>query len=590
MIVPMKKVSIIVQIKDSFSVVKFLSKMGVLHVTHQNLPKGKEITELKIKISLANQVMGILGIFKTQRVKKEIVNWEDLAKQVVDSKKRLEELEESAITFLERIREWEKWGDFNLDQIQDLAKKGIFIRLYQLPLKMVQRSKTRGQRLQDLPEEVVLKVVHVSGGIAYCVAISKEKIKIPFKEIQLPEMSLGKMKARLKEDMEMTEIVKKELMEYGGYKDSLFEIMESLEKQLEFFEAVKGMGEEGQFLYLVGYAPYYSVNKLTEASKKEGWGVVIDDPSKEDLVPTLIQNPRWISIINPVLRFIGAFPGYGELDISLCFLTFLSIFFGILIGDLGYGLIYFILTIFLQRKFNHQVADKSIFYLFYLLSSCAMIWGLLTATFFGTTKIISPLVPALTESKNVQLFCFYLGVVHLTIGHLWRATLKLPGLKALADIGWILILWSGLFLAKVLILGYSFPVFGEWFAIIGGLLIILFTNPEKNILKGISNGLGAFLLNVVNSFVDIVSYIRLFAVGLASVAVADSFNKMALDVGFSSLTAGLIASLLIFVGHGLNIVVGPIAVLVHGVRLNMLEFGNHADIKWGGFVYKPFKE
>jgi V/A-type H+-transporting ATPase subunit I len=139
-------------------------------------------------------------------------------------------------------------------------------------------------------------------------------------------------------------------------------------------------------------------------------------------------------------------------------------------------------------------------------------------------------------------------------------------------------------------LGHSFPQFAKWFFIVGPALVVLFSSPCKNILKGIVNGLGSLLLNIANSFTDVVSYIRLFAVGLATVAVADAFNKMAMGIGFNNFLQGLLTSFILLIGHLLNVILGPLSILVHGVRLNVLEFCNHLDIKWSGFVYKPLQE
>ena len=285
-------------------------------------------------------------------------------------------------------------------------------------------------------------------------------------------------------------------------------------------------------------------------------------------------------------------PGYSELDISLWFLVFFSIFFGMLIGDAGYGIIYLALTFFAQRKFGLRTRDKSVFTLFYILSTCAVIWGLLTGTIFGQewlSGLFRPLMPALVENKNVQVLCFFLGALHLSIAHLWRAVLKAPSPAALADVGWTSILWGSFFLAKVLVLGDGFPAFAKWFFITGPILVLFFTNPSKNILKGVLDGFSVLALSFVNTFTDVVSYIRLFAVGLAGVAVADAFNKMAMSVGFSSILAGAATSLILVLGHMLNVVLGPMAVLVHGVRLNVLEFCGHVDVKWSGFSYKPLK-
>ncbi|MBM3243727.1 MAG: hypothetical protein FJZ12_02705 [Candidatus Omnitrophica bacterium] len=311
------------------------------------------------------------------------------------------------------------------------------------------------------------------------------------------------------------------------------------------------------------------------------------------MVPTLVRNPRWLNIISPVFKIIEVVPGYKELDISLWFLIFFSIFFGILIGDAGYGLVYFLLTFLVQKKLGARFKDKSAFVLLYILSSCAMLWGVLTATFFGQEWLpswVRPLLPALRESKSMQTFCFLLGALHLSIAHSWRAILKFPALSFLADIGWIIILWLAFFIAKLLVLGDSLPVFYPYLITAGVTLVVLFTNPSRNVLKSLGSGLGSLLLNIMNNLTDIVSYIRLFAVGLATLAVADAFNKMAMDIGFGSILSGVLTSLILLIGHLLNIVLGPLSILVHGVRLNVLEFCSHLDIKWIGFTYKPFSE
>ncbi|MEA3305832.1 MAG: V-type ATP synthase subunit I, partial [Candidatus Omnitrophota bacterium] len=266
---------------------------------------------------------------------------------------------------------------------------------------------------------------------------------------------------------------------------------------------------------------------------------------------------------------------------------------GMLIGDAGYGAIFFALTLLAQRKFGKKLPGKSVFILFYLLSSCAIVWGMLTGTFFGQEwlpQAVRPLIPALRDSRNIQSLCFLIGAVHLSIAHLWRIVVKLPSLKALAEVGWIFILWGAFFLAKMLILADAFPRFALWFFAAGAALVVLFTNPMRNILKGIGSGFENLLLNFVNSFTDVVSYIRLFAVGLATVAIADAFNKMAMGIGYNSVFTGIMTSLILILGHALNIILGSLAIIVHGVRLNVLEFCSHLDIKWSGFSYKPIKE
>ena len=257
-------------------------------------------------------------------------------------------------------------------------------------------------------------------------------------------------------------------------------------------------------------------------------------------------------------------------------------------------MIYFIITFIIDKKIGKKIKDKTTIFLFYVLSSCAIIWGIISGTFFGQAWLahlgIKPLVPLLNNISFVQALCFLIGAIHLTIAHAWRFTLKLPAWMAVADLGWVSIIWSAFFLAKNLLLGDPFPFFGKWLICAGISLVILFTNPQKNILKSIGEGFVAIALVIVNNFTDIISYVRLFAVGLAGVAIADAFNAMAAGAGSKGLGALIGGVLILIAGHTLNFVLGPMSVLVHGVRLNVLEFCSHANVSWSGFAYKPFSK
>ncbi len=119
------------------------------------------------------------------------------------------------------------------------------------------------------------------------------------------------------------------------------------------------------------------------------------------------------------------------------------------------------------------------------------------------------------------------------------------------------------------------------------MLVIVFMTPFKR-LKTEWAGHVMLPFDVIGNFVDVVSYVRLFAVGSASLAVSVAFNEIAIGKGISSVVSGLIAALILFAGHALNIILCIIGVLVHGVRLNTLEFSGHIGLEWSGFKYDPF--
>ena len=237
----------------------------------------------------------------------------------------------------------------------------------------------------------------------------------------------------------------------------------------------------------------------------------------------------------------------------------------------------------------------------YLLSCGTILWGAVTGTWFGSEKIAQlPFINELVISKigsfgeanqDLLIFiCFVIGVIQLTIAHVIRAIKVINSGKALAELGWVMILWGMFFAAGKLIIGRVFPSQAHWLFIIGSVLVLFFSKKEKGVIKGTLSTLTELPLNIISSFSDIVSYLRLFAVGYASVIVAQSFNDMALAGGINSAVSAFAAAVILFFGHALNIILGGMAVVVHGVRLNMLEFSGHLGMQWSGKKYEPFRE
>lgn len=585
MIVRMRKTEIILQAKDTEQAAVALRRMGVLHVEPAQAPQGSDISALGEEINLVNQAMGTLTEFSVKGSRGdgyiEKSDWHLVARHIVNLKKRIEQLKEYSVTIKDKIDQWKEWGDFDPREIEALKEKNIYLKIYQIPLKEIDK----------LPAGIIVRQVSLSAGLANCVVISKQETPLAYKEMDLPKMSLSQMQARLADDAKTINALKKDILKHLDYQPRLSVIKKGLDKELELHQVMRGMGDYGTLACLSGYLPADAERALLETAKKQGWGVAINEPSEDDNVPTLIRNPRWAALIQPVLKFLEIVPGYRELDISPLFLCFLGLFFGMIIGDAGYGVFYFALTFLLQKKFSSRIKDKKVFSLFYFFSACAILWGLLTGTFFGQEWHIKaglkPILPILNDTKFLQAFCFFLGAFHLTLAHAWQAMRKTPSLTALADSGWICVLWAAFFLAKNLILNDPLPYFTKWLIIAGISLVIFFSSPQKNILKTIASGLGAVALSLVNNFTDVVSYVRLFAVGMAGLAIAETVNTLA--AGFKSANP-LAAMAIIFIGHTINMLLGPMSVLVHGVRLNILEFSGHANLAWSGVAYKPLKE
>ncbi len=578
----MKKVTIVVQAKDREEALTQLSSLGLVHIEHLRDPGGHSVDEVEDNINAIKKALNNIpepseGI-KQEPVKdlpgliKEIDQLQDdLTKLKIDQEKRGR-----------LIDEWKIWGDFDVDLLRKLNGKGIWVYLAELPEK----------ELADLPDDVTVQVFARKGGVAYCGIISDNIRYFYFKTRALPRKRLSGMIKDQEETEEKIRSLEDNLTGLSRFRSALEEEADRLYRELEFEEARSGMGASGKLAYLRGYCPVTDAENLVEAAKKNRWGLMLDDPDYEDAPPTLITNPRWVRLIEPVFALIDTVPGYREIDASFVFLIFFSIFFAMLIGDAGYGAVFLIVTGLAQWKLGAKIKDKKPIFLLYVLSIATIIWGILTGTFFGQEwlpQTFKPLAPWLRVDDNVIKLCFLVGAIQLSIAHLWRVIRKAPSLLALADLGWICIVWSMYFLAGMFILNKDFPSFAIGLVIAGLILIVGFSIPPRDFFKDLFVRIITIFLSVINSFADVVSYIRLFAVGLATVAIADAFNNMAANLGWSSVLTGFFAAIILLFGHTLNIVLGGMAILVHGVRLNVLEFSSHLGMEWAGYKYNPFK-
>jgi len=334
--------------------------------------------------------------------------------------------------------------------------------------------------------------------------------------------------------------------------------------------------------------PTHLVDELRSGANKHGWGLLIADPHHDDRVPTLIKVPKIFMISKPIFDFIGIAPSYHEVDISVCFLFFFSLFFGILIGDAGYGLLMLIALAVAKIKFPSEKAKLPIG-LMTVLASSTIIWGLLTGSIFGIERHALPEFlqgPDWMQSdENKRFICFAIAALHLSIAHAWLACIGANKIRVvIGQIGWIMFIWGNFFLASSLVAGRDFPQLAYYLYSIGFVMMLFAIN-----FKDIGDICG-FPFAVVASFTDLLSYIRLFAVGLAALYVAENFNKIGenfMHIPYFGLIIGVIT---IIFGHSLNMMLGALAVLVHGIRLNTLEFSGQLGLHWSGFLYKPFKK
>jgi V/A-type H+-transporting ATPase subunit I len=199
---------------------------------------------------------------------------------------------------------------------------------------------------------------------------------------------------------------------------------------------------------------------------------------------------------------------------------------------------------------------------------------------------------------NIQFLCFTLSAIHLGYAHIKNMIYRLPSLSAFAQLGWLTMVIGIYFLVLSLVLKVAFPPFGLYFILLWfGFYLIFAEQKGSNFFKNFGKSLANFfpsMLSALGNFGDIMSYIRLFAVGFTGSSIAQSFNDLAvpaggLGIGLNFVLRLVAASLILVAGHSLNVTMSSLSVIFHGVRLNLLEYAdNHLGMQWTGYSYKPF--
>ena len=598
MIVKMRKATIMVASKHLGKSLLLLRKLGVMHVEHLRQPSADAISVLERRIASVEEALTYLkeNKLKVQQQDKKIDKDKALmcAREIISLGKKKQELAEQLQELKEQEKWFSEWGDVSLGSLSPLEKAGIFVKLYVCPKSAFKK----------IPQDKYVEVVKRRGSRLNLALISRqENASLDLPEVKIPSMNLHSLQRKLYSAQQKLQDAKKKLYSFSGHKHSLERCKQELEKRLEFYRVRFGAGTEEGFAYVQGFCPRESLAALKRVAEAEAWAYFFEEPGAKDEVPTLIRNPRWLNIVKPVFKLMDTIPGYREYDISFWFLLFFTLFVAMLIGDAGYGFIFLIATFFFHRKF--RPASREIFFLVYVLSAATILWGIITGTWFGIEQVtkwpllgevVIPSIASFGHGDNQNFLihlCFLIGAIHLSVAHTIVAMRFSNSARALSQLGWIAVVWGLFFYAEMLVLTKPLPMMANILMIAGVPMIMLFSEPGKGVLKSTLNSLGNIPLSLIASFSDVMSYLRLFAVGLATVAMAVSVNDLAFSFGSTmgnKIIGGFLIALVLFLGHSLNIVLAVMGVVVHGVRLNLLEFSGHLGIEWSGKEYKPFKE
>ncbi len=635
MIVQMKKVSIVVLNKERRKALEKLKEIGVVHL-EQLEGSGEKLAaykEASNNATTASSILGDIKLPKKHETPKKLSS-EEVSKKcekvisLYEQKKRL--LEEISSDSLD-LERFSGWGDVNPKDFEYLAQKNIRLKMYEIPEDKYYLIDDSVKTLCVNKQKKTVRFLLLDATAERPESLPPEAYEVP-----MPEISTSEIAQRIENNIRKSDDIDAKLKAEAIYVPVIADFKKSLESDILFENVYSGMGKESEgkdsdLAWISGFVPVDSFEKLENAVKENSWAMAFSDPSEEDSVPTKLKNNKLVSLIYPLTDFLGTVPGYHEYDISGWFLFFFSIFFGMIFGDGGYGLLVTVAAILMIIKsLKTKKGVSALSGLMLILGLSTVIWGLVTCTWFGLKPeqlpnwLVALSVPQisnaysdvhwlpfwsadvskgyLTSAQNLQIFCFTLAFLQLSVAHIKGIVRNRKSLKMLGELGSLLQLWGMFYVVLSMVVSstvfsfseviYGIPIGMVSIALVacGFVLSFIFSNYEGNIGKSIlesCKNIISVLLGVVNVFSDIVSYIRLWAVGLAGAAISNTVNEMAGPLLGHALLFGAFVVLIVF-GHGLNMILNLLSVIVHGVRLNTLEFSTHLGMSWSGFKYSPF--
>lgn len=596
MIVPMLKYTFLVYHAEYNSFLEKLQGLGVLHVVKKVQDISKKI---KAKYAEINEYEKVIRLLKnrdcpTSQVKSQQRGEETIAHTNIITHE-LQELQSQLDEAQKEHKKARLWGNFSPEIIAKLKTANIHLRLFTASKKKFLHIKNMGipvELITETGKQTLFAFIQMGENI---VEPDAQEIKFPTK----PYPELGKDIHEMETKIETLNIC---LDEYASNSlDTLESYKQDLIHSLQFDEVVMNTSNKAdkKLMVLEGWVPKSKNILLKQYLLKSNVLFIERKATPKDKIPVLLKNNRYSKLFEPIGSMFSL-PAYSELDLTVFFAPFFMLFFGFCLGDAGYGLLFVIGAGVYKFKAPKEI--KPYLSLIQLLGLATILFGAVSGTFFGINLIETDFSLTanfrnlfLNPDKMFQL-SLILGGIQIIFGLFIRAvnqTKQFGFQYALSTCGWLIILLGSIVYAFLSSNG-TIPKNNAIFYVIlasGGFFVLFFSDPSINVFARVGKGVWDVYSTVTGIFGDLLSYIRLFALGLSSAILGFVINDIGLQIlGSSKIIGPVFFVVFLILGHTLNILISSLGSFVHPMRLTFVEFYKSAGFTGGGEEYKPFKK
>ncbi|MDD1612990.1 MAG: ATPase [Methylococcaceae bacterium] len=584
-IVSMHKVTFIGMTADRDRLLADLQKMGCVQIIP--LASGSVTAADTAATAGAREAMKFLHAYPQRRrqvLDKAQFDAVTVEQRTLEVRNCLLDLEDELDFLIKRLQDMRPWGDFVLPPLQEMGNKRLWF--YVVPHKDMPKLQASAP---------VWEIIRRDNRFCYVIVVNDEEPS----EMPVPRVHLGsKPRHELEARLDAVELAIEDAQAERAYLTRWHDLFKANLNRLEDRAVCKGAVEQvysnDTAFALQGWAPADSLPALEKYSTEQEIYFDSQAPSQEDNPPTLMRNPSWLSAGEDLVTFYMT-PGYQTWDPSAITFVSFAIFFGMILSDAGYAASLMLALLLMWNKMGRSSSGSRMRPLLLSVVTASLGFGILVGSYFGVTPADDSWLGKLhvldmSNTDRMMLISVVIGVFHIVLANVMNASRYEHWLDRLPSVGWIGVICGGFALAmsgSISIVGLQ--ELGIALMALGAVLIVLFTAHREKPLVRLGQGLLG-LTKLSGALGDILSYLRLFALGLASGSLAVEFNNMAAGIAEGFPGIGLFFALLILLlGHTVNLFLGIASGVIHGLRLNVIEFFNWG-LKEEGTLYKPFKQ
>lgn len=603
MVTKMTKYSFILLSEQTEGFLNSLQELGVVDISRSLKPIDEQSSGMLAEADRAKKALSILAACKAGS-EKDFKFDGCPVDAVLETQDRIAEITAEIAAAKKEIAVRQPWGNFRSEDIHKLESQGLKLRFYSCMKKKFDPSWAEIQPLEVI-SETESKVFFVT------VSPAQEEYSFPLEAVPAPEGSVNEeeeklalLQSKLEKEQQLLANLKSCSDEIRkAYNDSLSRL------DLYFAEAATEKAVDNYLTVLTGFAPTSDDKRLCASFDSMDIYYSHEAATKEDNPPVKLKN-NWFAKNFEVLTGMYGVPAYDEFDPTPVLGPFFMLFFAMCMGDAGYGILLMLIALVLRLKMKDSSLGK-MHRLIAFLGGMTFVVGIFLGTFFGMSILEASWAPAWLKGLCIDgwfpdakiagfpvqmVLAVAIGVLHICLAMIIKTinfTKRFGFKKTVATWGWTTLIVGGL---VVVSLGMTEVLSAEAFkwtiialAVVSGLAIYVFNTPGRNPLLNIGSGLWDTYNMVTGLLGDVLSYIRLYALGLAGGMLGNAFNimgTMILDIPVPGVNWVFCIIILIF-GHVLNLAMSCLGAFVHPLRLTFVEYFKNSGYEGSGAKYNP---